>query len=294
MGYVGTRTIGQQGNLDINASPIGGGAAGRPLAQLYNRRVTTSARMPFLNSTYDSLQAKLDRRFTNGVMMKVAYTWGKAIDYTDDSGGGLMFNDLSQFRRNRALAGFDRTHTFRLAWVAELPFGRGKRWATDGVSNVLLGGWQVNGIFSSYSGTPFTVTAAGTSLNAPGNTQTADQVKPTAEKLGGVRSSPFYDPSAFAAVSAVRYGSTGRNLLRGPGLVNVDLSMFRTFAFSERWQLQFRAESFNMTNTPHFANPSGNASAGGFMVINSTLGSGQEFNVEGQARGFRLGLRLSF
>ncbi len=226
--------------------------------------------------------------------MKVAYTWGKAIGYTDESGGSLLWNDLSQFRRNRAVAGFDRTHTFRLAWVAELPFGSGKRWATDGVSRALLGGWQVNGIFSAYTGGPFTVTASGTSLNAPGNTQTADQVNATVEKLGGVGSSPFYERSAFAPVSEVRYGSTGRNIMRGPGLMNVDLSMFRTFAFTERWQLQFRAESFNVTNTPHFANPSGDVSAASFMLISSTLGSGQTFNVEGKARGFRFGLRLSF
>jgi outer membrane receptor protein involved in Fe transport len=292
-GYVGTRTIRQMGNLDINAAPPGGGAAGRPYALLYGRNVATSLRKPFLNGTYDSLQAKLDRRFSNGVMTKIAYTWGKAINLTDDSGGGLLWNDLSQFARNRALAGYDRTHTFRFAWVAELPFGRGKRWASDGAGKILLGGWQVNGIFSSYSGTPFTVTGSATSLNAPGNTQTVDQVKPEVKKFGTVGpNTPFFDPTAFAQIRDVRYGSTGRNILRGPGVVNLDLSLFRTFAVNERWSVQLRAESMNITNTPKFLNPVSNAAAANFMVINST--SAQESNLEGLARIFRFGLRISF
>ena len=104
--------------------------------------------------------------------------------------------------------------------------------------------------FSAYSGTPFTVTSAGTSLNAPGNTQTADQVLPDIEKLGGVgRNIPPFNPLAFRAVTERRYGATGRNILRGPGVINTDLSLFRSFPIRERFQLQFRAEAFNATNT---------------------------------------------
>jgi len=81
------------------------------------------------------------------------------------------------------------------------------------------------------------------------------------KKLGGIgRDVPFFDPLAFRPVTEVRFGSTGRNILRGPGVVNVDTGIFRNFRLTERWKLQFRAESFNVTNTPHFANPSGNAS----------------------------------
>jgi outer membrane receptor protein involved in Fe transport len=293
VGYVGTRSNRQMGDLDINAAPVGGGSVGRPYARLYGRTVSTSLRKPFLNAKFDSLQAKLDRRFSNGVMMKIAYTWGKAINMTDDSGGGLMWNDLSQFARNRALAGYDRTHMLRLGWLAELPFGAGKKWATGRAGSILLGGWQVNGIFSSYSGTPFTVTASGTSLNAPGNSQTADQVRSEVKKFGGAGpGQPFFDPTAFAPVRDIRYGTSGRNILRGPGVVNLDLSVFRNFAVTERWRVQFRAESFNITNTPHFLNPVANASAENFMIINRT--SAQESNLEGHARGFRFGLRVSF
>ena len=111
------------------------------------------------------------------------------------------------------------------------------------------------------------MTAAAGALNAPGNTQTADQVKPVVEKLGGIGSGqPFYDPSAFAAPTGVRFGSSGRNLLRGPGAVNLDLGPLPQFPLGEKFNLEFRAEAANVSNTPHFNNPSGNISAANFLV----------------------------
>jgi hypothetical protein len=293
-GYVGTRTVDQLIQHDVNAAPVNGGRNGRPLYQKFRREVSTWVYKPFMNASFDSLQATLDRRFTKGLMLKIAYTWGKAINYSDTSGGGLTWHTESQLERNRALAGYDRSHTFRTAWVAELPFGAGKRWASENtVARAVLGGWQLNGIFSSYTGMPFTVTTSGTSVNAPGNSQTADQVKLQVTKLGGVGpGTPFYDITSFAPVRDVRFGSSGRNLLRGPGVVNVDMSLFRLFSLSERWKVQFRAESFNITNTPHFANPNSAADSTSFMIISSTTGDGA--NVEGLARGFRFGMRVTF
>ena len=93
-------------------------------------------------------------------------------------------------------------------------------------------------------------------------------------------------------MTQVRYGSSGRNILRGPGLVNLDGSLFRNFQLSERWGLQFRAEAFNVSNTAHFGNPSANVSSGGFMTITSALSTGG--SVEGGERQFRAAVRLSF
>ena len=164
--------------------------------------------------------------------------------------------------RNRALADFDRPHNLQIYGIYELPFGPGKRWATDGVGAMIAGGWQLNGVFSAMSGTPFTVTSSGTSLNAPGNTQTADQVMSEVRILGGVgRGNSYFDPNAFAPVTAVRFGNSGRNTLRGPGLVNLDASLFRDFQLRDGLKMQFRAEVFNVTNTPAFNNPGANASA---------------------------------
>jgi len=210
--------------------------------------------------------------------------------------------------RNRALAGFDRTHNLRVAWLAELPFGAGKQWANGGVGRKLLGGWQVNGIFSAYSGSPFSVSASGTSLNAPGgNTQTADQVLPVVKHLGGIgRSEPYFDPLAFRQVTDVRFGNTGRNILRGPATVNADLGIAREFRAGERLKMKFLAEAFNFTNTPHFSNPGGSVSdlrlnsdgsintLGGFMTVTSTTGGGGSNNPEGGPRQLRIALRMNF
>jgi hypothetical protein len=204
-----------------------------------------------------------------------------------------MFYDPANFPRNRAVASFDRTHNLRVAWVAELPFGAGKPWAQTGVARKVLGGWQVNGIFSAYSGTPFTVSASSSSLNAPGESQTADQINPVVAKLGGIGpSSPYYDPTAFIPVTAIRYGNTGRNILRGPGLVNADLAMSRSFRIVERYTVQFRAESYNFTNTPQFNSPNASVSSGGFMTITSAKSRAN--NVEGGERQFRVALKISF
>ncbi|HXB68326.1 MAG TPA: hypothetical protein VNY05_08785 [Candidatus Acidoferrales bacterium] len=115
---------------------------------------------------------------------------------------------------------------------------------------------------SRTSGTPFTVATSGTSLNSPGNTQTADQVLPTVEILGGHGvGQPYFNPLAFAPVTDVRFGNSGRDILRGPGFFNLDGSVFRTFGLTERFKPPFRAEAFGLTNTPQFGNPGATVSS---------------------------------
>jgi hypothetical protein len=147
--------------------------------------------------------------------------------------------------RNRAVGGFDGTHNLQIYGVYALPS-----------KNRFYGNWQINGIFSAMTGTPFTVASAGTSVNTAGNTQTADQVLSNVKILGGIgRGNSYFDPYVFAPVTDVRFGNTGRNILRGPGLANLDASIFRNFPLTERFKLQFRAEGFSVSNTPAFNNP---------------------------------------
>lgn len=287
-GYVGTRTIRQTLFYEVNAGLIpGAGAAGQPLATAFGRRAQTQAHVPYQTANYNSLQVKLDRRFHQGVMLTAAYTWAKSIDWASDSDAVLMFHIPSALGRNRAVSNFDRTHVFQAGATAELPFGRGKKWlSSGGIGEKLLSDWQINARFSAYTGLPFTPTAAGTSLNAPFNTQVADQVKSDVAILGGVgTSSPYFDTTAFAPVIDARLGNAGRNSLRGPGVVNLDASVFRNFALREWLNLQFRAEAFNATNTPHFNNPANSVTSSNFGYITSALDD---------QRIFRLALRLSF
>jgi hypothetical protein len=145
---------------------------------------------------------------------------------------------------------------------------------------------------SIMSGVPFTVYADDTSLNLPGSAQTADQVG-TVRKLGGVgRSTPYYDPTAFADVTQARFGNTGFNTLRGPGLFNWDFGLQREFSVNGRVKLQLRAESFNFTNHPHLGTPDNFVGDGeDFMTITSTQSLAREGIDERQ---FRVGLRVVF
>jgi hypothetical protein len=293
VGYIGSASVRGFAFLDINASQIpGSGDEGRPLFARFGRTATTREWDGRTHSIYHAFQATLNRRFKDGLLLKGAYTWSKAIDeasYSDWT--EFTWNALSELHRNRALASHDIPHNFQLAAVYELPFGSEKKWATTGLSNTLFGGWQLNGVFSAYSGRPFTLTASGSSLNMPGNTQTPDQIKDNVEILGNVGDDgTYFDTSAFARVTEVRFGNVGRNTMRGPGQVNLDLGLFRTFKLTPVVNLQFRAEAFNATNTPHFSNPNGNRNSSNFGKILSTDGNW----AMGRSRQFRFGLRLSF
>jgi hypothetical protein len=287
IGYVGTQTTRSFADLDINAAAPGAGNAGKPLAARFGRTVETWAWNGYLSANYHALQIAVNRRAADGLLLKGAYTYSKAINWTDEDGwAGVSWNWLPVFHRNRAQAGHNVPHMFQMGWVYELPAGKGKKYANSGVARWLLGDWQVNGVFAAYQGRPFTVSAAQGALNAPGNAQTADQVKPEVERLGGIGAGqPFFDPAAFAAPTGVRFGTSGRNLLRGPGAVNLDLGVFRRFAILERVNLEFRAEAANTTNTPHFNNPNANISGANFMTVTSA---------QPDQRQVRLGLRLAW
>ena len=286
VGYVGTHSVHLLADRDINAGFPGSGTANLPFAPLFGRTIATNMWDGYLSSNYHSLQVAVNRSFSKGLMLKGAYTYSKAIDYTDDDGwASVGWNWAPVFQRNRAPAGFDRTHVLQMGWVYELPFGKGKMMAKSGPASYVLGDWQVNGIFSAYTGTPFGISAPGSSLNAPSNSQTADQVNLTVARPGNVGPGQYYyDPTAFASVSGVRFGTSGRNILRGPGVLNTDLDITRVFPITERVKVQFRAQFFNFANTSHFGGPSTSVTSGTFMQITSASGE----------RNIRFGLRAQW
>jgi len=298
VGYVGSSSIRGFGFLNINASQTpGSGIDGQPLYVRFGRTASTRELDGRVNGNYHSLQATLNRRFTGGLLLKGAYTYSRSIDNAEYSDWTeFTWNALSALNRNRAPSDFNIPHNFQFAFVYELPFGGGKRWATDGASKAVLGGWQVNGIFSSFTGRQYTLYAPDTSLNMPGNTQTPDQIKATVEKIGCAGPDPgctFFDTSAFAPVTEVRFGTVGRNTMRGPGVVNMDLSLFRTFRLTEKLNLQFRAEAFNVSNSPHFNAPDSDVSSSDFGKITST-DDGYGTSAGGRSREIRFGLHLRF
>jgi hypothetical protein len=296
-GFVGNRDIRPESGVDLNAAGPNQGTAGQPYYQLYGNPSRISSLMPIDNSRYNSLQTRLTRRTTSKGTFGISYTFSKAMDASDsETGGSLTWNWLPVQYRNYALAGYDRTHNFQLYYVYSLPFGKGQRFLNGGIPALLAGGWQVNGILSRASGTPFTISSSGTSLNAPSNTQTANQVVQNVAILGGHGpNSPYFDPNAFAPVTTPTFGSSGRDIIRGPGLFNLDASLFRDFAVRDWLKLQFRAEAFGVTNTPSFGNPSA-------TVSNATFTNGAVANLNGYdtittasgERQLRFALKLTF
>ena len=284
--YVGTQSTHMLADRDINSGFPGSGQAGRPYFARFGRATATNMWDGYLSSHYHSLQTSLNKQFSRGVLIKAAYTYSKAINMTDDDGwAGVGWNWGPVFNRNRAAAGYDRTHVFQAGWVYELPLGKGKQFVNHGIGAYALGGWSVNGIMSNYTVTPFTVSSPGSSLNAPSNAQTADQVKTDVLRPGGVGSTGlYYDPTAFAAVTTQRFGSSGRNILRNPGVWNTDLNISRAFSIREKAKLDFRAEFYNLPNTSHFGSPNNSVTSPNFFRITSASGERQ----------IRFGMKLSF
>lgn len=268
--YVGNHNVGVLTRRDINASLVpGSGAAGRPLNARFGRTNATNEWIR-TDTNYHGLQTKLDRRFSGGFLLTTAYTFSKAINYTDDQ-GTLFINAVPGLNRGRA--GYDRTHNFVQSYIYELPFGPTKRWFREGVGRWVLGDWQVNGIFTATSGSPLDIQISATTLNAPGNGNRPNQTG-TFTVLGNIGpGTKWFDPNAFTAPPPNAYGTVARNVYSGPGYVNLDLSFFRKFSVTERVGGEFRAEFFNFTNTPHFNNPGGTLGNANFGEVTGAFDS---------------------
>jgi hypothetical protein len=294
--YVGTHEVRQMSDLDINASCLGCGNAGRLLHVDYgtvNGDIEESD--PFGSMRYDALQVQLTRRGAD-LQMGVSYTVSRTLDMGDNSTyNALTFSYPAYWSRNWAAAGYDRPQNFEFWAIYALPFGRGQKMLQHGIAAAILGGWQANTIFTAASGTPFTVTS-NTAINAPGNTETAEQVLPSVQIPGGIGAGqPWFNPAAYANPAQGTFGNSGRNSLRGPGFFELDASLFRDFSPSERFKLQLRAESFAVTNSPIFANPNANVSTtSNFGQITSLAASANGVSTGGGYRIIRLGLKFSF
>ena len=280
--YVGNQAVKNYSFRDINASPVlNSGAAGQPLFQRFGRRAGVNAWDP-TQSNYHSLQVKFDRRFSQGFLLTTAYTYSKALDQS--------FYQQLNFRMNRATGDSDRQHVFVQSYIYELPFGKGKAWATAGPAATVLGGWQLTGVLTFMGGTPLNIVGGGV-LNTPGSSNRPD-VNGKPAILGGIgRGNFWFDTTKFSDPGVGRLGNTGRNILRGPDFRNLDLSIFRRFNISERMKLELRGEAFNFSNTPKFGNPDGNFTSPTFGVIS---GAGDDFSDPASRRQVQIGLKLSF
>jgi hypothetical protein len=270
--YVGNHTVGTLNNVNINAGQTPGlGSNGQPLKIKYGLTGSVTKWTRF-SMSYNGLQMKLDRRYGNGLGITTSYTFSKALDYATDNGGlGIPIN----FSRNRGRSNQDRTHMYVQSFIYEFPVGIGKRWLSSGWVGKLLGGWQFNGSFSAYSGTPMTFSYSSSGLNAPGNSQRAN-ISGTPVVLGNIGpGQQWLDKSVFSIPATATFGNAGRNTFSGPGFWNLDMSLIKRFVLSERFKSELRLETFNLTNTPHFNNPSSALDSTAFGQITSAFGERQ-------------------
>jgi hypothetical protein len=307
--YVGETIIREVPGININANQAPGQTvAQEPMNALYGITAGITSEVPNGTGNYNGLQAQAKRRFSGDSSVAVNYTYSRAInDYGDQSDGESgLFTAMGgpYWRLNRGVAGFDRTHNLQVFGNYMLPFGKGQAYLQNGPAGFIFGGWSMAGSLSRESGTPFTVTGSGGSLgpSTSGSSQFADVISKSNMILGGHNSShPYFNPANFADPSTAqkaasgsscssanttvcRFGTSGLHSLRGPGLTNVSLSVARTFTISERFSMVFRAEAFNLTNTPQFSNPASSVTASsGFGVISSvTANSNRELRFSGR------------
>lgn len=295
IGYVGNLGRDLDYTYDINQPVPGPGAPGprRPLIGLAPNVVGVTYNTFDGKSAYHSLQSTLERRFANGIGFLTAYTWAHSIDNVPNAFGGADNGPIPQDSRyrnvDRGNSGFDIRHRLTHSMNWSTPYGKGRRWGanSNAVARGILGGWDMNVIFTAQTGLPFTPVLNTSVSNSGGS-------RPMRLKSGEIDNpdrAMWYDTSfntanaAWGVPQIYTFGNSGRNILRGPGRINWDYSVFKDFSPSEKWHLQFRAEFFNLLNTPQFDLPSSAIGSPGAGIITATVGN---------PRQTQLGLRLSF
>lgn len=212
-----------------------------------------------VNSSYNSLQATVEKRLSRGLQIKAAFAWSKALDEgTAPFGGtiGIASNAsvLSIPGYDKGPAAFDVERTFTLNWLYDLPFGTHKN-----VIGALLNSWQFSGIYHQQSGLPFSLFDGVAESFATNNASTSfdrANINPAFSGpiiLGGPNR--YFNPEAFIPQPAGVLGNTASGFLTGPGLSDVDVALMKSFQLSEKFRIQFRAEAFNVLNHPNFALP---------------------------------------
>jgi hypothetical protein len=256
LGYIGNVTRHQSSRADLN-QPYGlspGNTSGildlRPNPDVG----TTDGQLNAVNANYNGLIAKVERSFSNGFQYLASYTFSKAMDILDSDNGDIQ--DLYNPQLTYGPAGFDRTSNLLLSAVYELPFGPGRRFLNSNsfLNRELIGGWQLSGIQQFATGQPIQITANNNADTSSVHSVYANKVCAGTAPDGHPRLQ-FYNPACYVQPATGQYG-TARSGPRQPGLNTTNLSLQKSFAITERQQLQFRAEAFDVFNHPNFGSGS--------------------------------------
>ncbi|MBI3471842.1 MAG: TonB-dependent receptor [Candidatus Solibacter usitatus] len=275
VGYAGSKgTHLQYGAFNANAIPVALSpeARGRFIAPYvqYPKYPNGVAIQSWIgSSSYHSLQIKSERRFSGGLSYLAAFTFSKLIDV-----GQQGYRDpLKNRNLDRGIGPDSSPYRFTAAYTYELPFGRGRRWMnTNRGLDLVLGGWETNGILTAQAGFPLT---PGVSFNTcVCGSASLPNVSGQANLSKSERTlDKWFRTEAFSAPALYTIGNAGRGLIWGPGLWNIDFTLSKYFAVTERFRVQLRAEAYNITNTPYFANPNVTQGTGTFGRVTAVSNS---------------------
>jgi hypothetical protein len=236
-------------------------------------------------SAYNGLQAKIEKRYTNGLTFIASYAYSKTIALGDTAG----VQNEQDWMADKAVSSLDVTHHFVGSAVYQLPFGQGRHFGSqwNRVTNAFLGGWSFAPIFTASTGMPLNVTVNGSPSNT-GATTSVDRPNVVGNwHLANPTVSEWFNTAAFVANAPYTYGDAGRNIIRGPGFVDLDLALHKSFRITERVSAQLRIESFNATNTPALGVPN-------TVLGNQLFGQITSTAVGTSPRDNQLGLKVVF
>jgi hypothetical protein len=209
--------------------------------------------------SYNSFQSSYDKRFSNGLAIKGAFTWSKDIDVgCADFWEGCSIQNPNNLRAERAISAIDLPVVISSSIVYKLPFGRGQQYLSNGIASKVAGGWQVNGIFQHHSGSPFNLTQTTDRANSfIGN----ERYNVAGDVTGTHHRDSWFNMAAYTQPDQYTYGDEGRNDQRGPMYTDLDGSIFRTFTLYKEAKFEFRSEFFNALNHTNFGGPNTNCYA---------------------------------
>jgi hypothetical protein len=272
--YLGSKGTKLPTELNINQAVLGSGSVNsrRPYQLPYAG--LTFGNVTYLqtegDSSYHSLQAKLQQNYSNGLSYLLAYTYGHSIDEgpgyeaSSDSSKQLPQNSYAP-HSERGTSDFDVRHRFIASPVYDFPFGPKRKYLNQGLTSQILGDWQISGIFTWQTGLPFTVYYGTDNSNTGEN---ADRPNVTGNPNSGPRSvAEWFNTAAFSAAGAGNFGNEKRNTIEGPGYIDLDTALARSFPVHNNVSLDFRAEAFNLANHPSFYDPTGTFGSGTFGKI---------------------------
>jgi hypothetical protein len=249
-------------------------------------------------TSFQGWQTSLQRRLHSGWLFSANYMWGHSLNDGATGGGEADYPEIAECRRcDYANSDQDVRHSFNANTIYELPFGAGRKYLTQsGLAQSVFGGWELSLIATARTGIPVNVTVDRSASAVPdGNTQTQRPNLLLGNSLipaAGSTVADWINPLAFAVPANGTFGNAGRNLVRGPGIWQADVSFGRKFRVNEHASMEFLASAFNLFNRAQFGLPAGDISSAAFGRITTTVNS--SVTGSGTPRQFQFMLRLAF